>query len=58
MGPMIPEAVTIIPERPDTADAEQLISELEAVLAPRYLPESRHGLSGARHDQAPSACGA
>lgn len=35
----------ITPERPDTADARTLIMELEAVLAPRYPSESRHGLS-------------
>src|SRR5262245_1730687 len=35
----------ITPERPDTADAQTLIMELEALLAPNYPPESRHGLS-------------
>ena len=35
----------ITPERPDTADARILISELEAHLEPHYPPESRHGLS-------------
>ncbi|HEV8191894.1 MAG TPA: GNAT family N-acetyltransferase [Ktedonobacterales bacterium] len=42
---MTPEAVTITRERPDTADAVQLIAELEAVLDPLYPAESRHGLS-------------
>lgn len=32
-------------ERPDTADAQQLIGELEAVLSADYPPESRHGYS-------------
>jgi len=35
----------ITPERPDSADAVLLISELEAHLAPLYPPESRHGFS-------------
>ena len=35
----------ITPDRPDSADAQMLISELEAVLQPGYPPESRHGLS-------------
>jgi len=35
----------ITPERPDTADAKTLITELEAVLEPSYPRESRHGLS-------------
>jgi putative acetyltransferase len=35
----------ITPERPDTADARILITELEAQLAPLYPRESRHGLS-------------
>ena len=38
-------ATVIVEERPDTADAMQLIAELEAVLAPLYQPQSRHGLS-------------
>ena len=42
---MTPEAVTITFERPDTADAVQLITELEAYLTPLYPAESRHGLS-------------
>ena len=32
-------------ERPDTAEARELIAELEAVLNPQYPPESRHGYS-------------
>lgn len=35
----------ITPERPDTADAILLITELEAQLDPLYPRESRHGLS-------------
>jgi GNAT superfamily N-acetyltransferase len=35
----------IKPERPDSADAIVLITELEAHLDPLYPPESRHGLS-------------
>src|SRR5690242_16041074 len=35
----------ITPERPDTADAILLITELEAQLDPLYPHESRHGLS-------------
>ena len=38
-------AATVTPERPDTADAVALITELEAVLDPLYPKESRHGLS-------------
>src|SRR5262245_29857573 len=38
-------AVVINPERPDTADALSLITELEAELAPLYPRESRHGYS-------------
>jgi putative acetyltransferase len=38
-------SVIITAERPDTADAITLIMELEAHLAPKYPPESRHGLS-------------
>ncbi len=38
-------SVTIHVERPDTADATQLIQELEAILAPQYPDESRHGYS-------------
>jgi putative acetyltransferase len=35
----------ITPERPDTPDAQTLIAELEAELAPLYPIESRHGFS-------------
>jgi GNAT superfamily N-acetyltransferase len=35
----------IMPERPDSADARLLISELESQLAPLYPSESRHGYS-------------
>ena len=35
----------ITPERPDTADAQALIAELEAHLEPLYPGESRHGYS-------------
>jgi putative acetyltransferase len=38
-------AVIIIPERPDTVDARNLIAELEAYLVPLYPSESRHGYS-------------
>ena len=38
-------AAIITPERPDTADAILLITELEAQLDPLYPRESRHGLS-------------
>jgi putative acetyltransferase len=44
-GNMAPPALTIAPERPDSADAVALISELEAVLDPLYPRTSRHGLS-------------
>ncbi len=37
--------ITIHVERPDTADATQLIQELEAILGPQYPDESRHGYS-------------
>lgn len=37
--------VVITAERPDTPDAINLITELEAVLEPLYPQESRHGLS-------------
>jgi putative acetyltransferase len=36
---------TITRERPDTADAISLITELEAILEPLYPAESRHGFS-------------
>jgi putative acetyltransferase len=35
----------ITPERPDSADASALITELEAHLEPLYPRESRHGFS-------------
>ena len=35
----------IAPERPDTADAQMLIAELETHLAPFYPSTSRHGYS-------------
>jgi GNAT superfamily N-acetyltransferase len=38
-------AAIITPERPDSADAVALITELEAHLAPLYPRESRHGFS-------------
>jgi len=59
----------ITPERPDTADARALISELEAQLEPLYPRESRHGYDVdkliaeavafflIRHDGAPAGCG-
>jgi putative acetyltransferase len=59
----------IEPARPDSPDAIALIDELEAVLAPGYPAESRHGYSVdklvregvaffvARHDGAAAACG-
>ncbi len=59
----------ITPERPDTPDAISLIEELEALLAPQYPIESRHGLSAerliaesvaffvVRLDGAPAGCG-
>src|SRR5947209_3884369 len=40
-----PMSAIITPERPDSADAIGLITELEAHLAPLYPPESRHGYS-------------
>jgi putative acetyltransferase len=42
---MAPSALTIAPERPDSADAVALIGELEALLDPLYPRTSRHGLS-------------
>jgi putative acetyltransferase len=59
----------ILEERPDSADAAQLIAELEAILNPLYPQESRHGLSVdqllreavaffvTRHDGLPAGCG-
>jgi putative acetyltransferase len=37
--------IVITAERPDSADAVALITDLEAHLAPQYPRESRHGLS-------------
>ena len=60
---------TIVREAPNTADAIQLIDELEATLAPHYPDESRHGYSVdklirqgviffvARHEDTPAGCG-
>ncbi|HEY7850349.1 MAG TPA: GNAT family N-acetyltransferase [Ktedonobacterales bacterium] len=62
-------AAIITLERPDTADAQLLIAELEAQLEPLYPRESRHGLSVEqlmaedvaffllRWDGAPASCG-
>jgi putative acetyltransferase len=36
-------SVVITAERPDSADAVELIAELDALLNPLYPPESRHG---------------
>jgi GNAT superfamily N-acetyltransferase len=59
----------ITPERPDTADAQALIEELEGELAPLYPSESRHGYSIERllaeavafflirQDDVPAGCG-
>lgn len=38
-------SILIQKERPDTADAIQLIDELEQVLSAEYPPEDRHGYS-------------
>ena len=63
----MPTCITL--ERPDTADARALISELEALLEPLYPRESRHGYSVEkliaeavaffliRHEGAPAGCG-
>jgi putative acetyltransferase len=63
----MPLVVTM--ERPDSADAAALITELDAVLTPLYPTESRHGLSVERliaeavafyvlrSDGTPAACG-
>ena len=60
---------TIVSERPDTADAQLLIEELESHLAPFYPATSRHGYSVeklirqgvaffvTRHDEIPAGCG-
>ena len=59
----------ITPERPDSADAIALITELEAHLDPLYPAESRHGYSVEkllaqgvaffvlRHNDIPAGCG-
>ncbi|MBX3063986.1 MAG: GNAT family N-acetyltransferase [Anaerolineae bacterium] len=59
----------IVEERPDTADAMQLIAELQESLEAHYPPESRHGFSVEkllkqnvaffviRMDGVPAACG-
>jgi ribosomal protein S18 acetylase RimI-like enzyme len=61
--------VEIVEERADSADAMQLIAELDAILMPNYAPESRHGFSVEkllkqgvtffviRVDGVPAACG-
>jgi ribosomal protein S18 acetylase RimI-like enzyme len=61
--------VAITEERPDTADAMQLIAELDAHLEPLYAKESRHGFSVerllnegvvffvTRSDGVPAGCG-
>jgi putative acetyltransferase len=61
--------ITIMPERPDTADAAALIAELDAHLQPLYPQESRHGYSVQklldeavvffvlRDETTPAACG-
>ncbi|HST05587.1 MAG TPA: GNAT family N-acetyltransferase [Chloroflexia bacterium] len=61
--------IVITRERPDTADASALISELEAQLAPYYPAESRHGFSVEkllaedvpffvlRYNETPAGCG-
>jgi GNAT superfamily N-acetyltransferase len=63
----MPAVITM--ERPDSADAAALITELDAVLTPLYPSESRHGLSVGRliaeavaffvlrSDGKPAACG-
>jgi len=62
-------STVIVAERPDTADAQALISELEAHLSPLYPTESRHGFSIEKllrekvaffviqHDNAVAGCG-
>jgi putative acetyltransferase len=62
-------ATLILPERPDTPDAQMLIAELEAHLEPYYPKTSRHGYSVekliqqgvaffvTRHDDIPAGCG-
>jgi len=62
-------ATLILPERPDTPDAQMLITELESHLAPYYPKTSRHGYSVEKliqqgvaffvthHDGIPAGCG-
>src|SRR6185295_20183561 len=62
-------STSITQERPDTADAVTLITELESHLAPLYPVKSRHGYSVEkllaeavaffliRHNDAPAGCG-
>jgi GNAT superfamily N-acetyltransferase len=62
-------AAIITPERPDSADAIALITELEAHLDPLYPAKSRHGYSVEkllaqgvaffvlRHNDTPAGCG-
>jgi len=62
-------AAIITPERPDSADAIALITELEAHLDPLYPAKSRHGYSVEkllaegvaffvlRHNDIPAGCG-
>ena len=62
-------STTIVPERPDSADAMLLIAELEEYLTPQYPAESRHGFSVdklirekvaffvMRQDGVPAGCG-
>lgn len=66
---MHPLPAVIAPERPDTADAQALIAELEAQLVPLYPRESRHGYAVEqlieeavsffliRYDGSPVGCG-
>src|SRR4051794_24445761 len=61
--------VVISQERPDSADARELVTELEASLEPLYPQQSRHGYSVEkliaqavaffvlRSDDTPAACG-
>jgi|WetSurMetagenome_2_1015567.scaffolds.fasta_scaffold118531_3 putative acetyltransferase len=61
--------ITILAERPDTADARALIAELDAYLIPLYPPASHHGYPVekliaegveffvARRDGKPAGCG-
>jgi GNAT superfamily N-acetyltransferase len=63
------EPLSISLERPDTPDAKELISELEAELEPLYPSESRHGYAVEklisqgvaffviRHQGRPAGCG-